>query len=42
MFEFKTIQILNPDVKILEVIKDYNYKIKKEKLKFFYILTYKL
>ena len=33
MFEFKTIQILKPNTEILEVIKDYKYKIKNGKVK---------
>ena len=33
MFEFKTIQILKPNTEILEVIKDYKYKVKNGKVK---------
>ena len=33
MLEFKTIQILKPNTEILEVIKDYKYKIKNGKVK---------
>ena len=33
MLEFKTIQILKPNTEILEVIKDYKYKIKNGKAK---------
>ena len=33
MLEFKTIQTLKPNAKILEVIKDYKYKIKNGKVK---------
>ena len=33
MFEFKTIQILKPNTEILEVIKNYKYKIKNGKVK---------
>ena len=33
MLEFKTIQILKPNTEILEIIKDYNYKIKNGKVK---------
>ena len=33
MLEFKTIQTLKPNTEILEVIKDYKYKIKNGKVK---------
>ena len=33
MIEFKTIQSLKPNTEILEVIKDYKYKIKNGKVK---------
>ena len=33
MIEFKTIQILKPNTEILEIIKDYKYKIKNGKVK---------
>ena len=33
MLEFKTIQILKPNTEILEVIKNYKYKIKNGKVK---------
>ena len=33
MLEFKTIQILKPNTEILEVIKNYKYKIKNGKIK---------
>ena len=33
MLEFKTVQILKPNTEILEVIKDYKYKIKDGKVK---------
>ena len=33
MLEFKTIQILKPNTEILEIIKDYKYKIKNGKVK---------
>ncbi len=33
MIEFKTIQTLKPNTEILEVIKDYKYKIKNGKVK---------
>ena len=33
MIEFKTIQILNPNTKILKVIKNYKYKVKNGKIK---------
>ena len=33
MLEFKTIQTLKPNTEILEIIKDYNYKIKNGKVK---------
>ena len=33
MLEFKTIQTLKPNTEILEVIKDYKYKIKNGKIK---------
>jgi len=29
MLEFKTMEILKPNTEILEVIKDYTYKVKK-------------
>ena len=32
MLEFKTIQTLKPNTEILEVIKDYKYKIKNGKV----------
>ena len=35
MLEFKTIQILKPDTEILEVIKDYKYKVKNGNVKHF-------
>ncbi len=33
MLEFKTIETLKPNIEILEVIKDYTYKIKKGAIK---------
>ncbi len=35
MLEFKTIEELKLNPKLLELIKNYTYKTKKEKLKFF-------
>ena len=35
MLEFKTIEELKSNPKLLELIKAYTYKTKKEKLKFF-------
>ena len=37
MIEFKTIQILKPNTEILEMIKDYKYKVKMAKLIIYYI-----
>ena len=31
MLDFKTIEILEPNTEILEIIKSYSYKLKKEK-----------
>ncbi|WRK54423.1 hypothetical protein SD457_05645 [Coprobacillaceae bacterium CR2/5/TPMF4] len=42
MLEFKTIEEFKPNPKIIELIKNYTCKTKKEKLKFFYILIYRL
>lgn len=42
MFEFKVIEEFKPNPKIIELIKNYTYKTKKRKLKFFYILFYRL
>lgn len=33
MLEFKTIETLKPNAELLEVIKDFTYKIKKGKIK---------
>ena len=33
MLDFKTIEILEPNTEILEIIKSYSYKIKKGKIK---------
>lgn len=42
MLEFKILEEFKPNPKIIELIKNYSYKTKKEKLKFFYILICKL
>ena len=35
MLKFKTIEELKPNTKLLEIIKDFTYKTKKGKVKFF-------
>lgn len=42
MLEFKILETLKPNTELLEVIKDYTYKVKKGTIKHILLLIYKL